>query len=116
MIEDESLLAMLIEDMLLDLGYETAGVAMRLEAALDLARSIEADVAILDVNLGGKTSFPVADVLRERGIPFVFASGYGSKGLSDGYERELTLKKPFQSEELDAMLRTALTTAGAPGA
>ncbi len=81
-------------------------MVMRLEAGLRVARTIEADVAILDINLDGKQSFPIADILRQRGIPFFFATGYGPRGLNDNYADTFTLKKPFLTSELEkAVLR-----------
>ncbi len=100
-VEDEMTIALMIEGMLEDLGFEVAGMSMRLEPGLALAETIEADMAILDINLDGKTSFPIADVLRARGIPFMFATGYGSKGLNDDYRGTLTLKKPFLFGDLE---------------
>ncbi|QND66650.1 response regulator [Mesorhizobium loti] len=79
-VEDEALVAMLIEDMLLELGYEVLGPAMRLGPALEMARDEIFDLAVLDVNLANEQSFPVAQLLQERGIPFVFATGYGLRG------------------------------------
>src|ERR1041384_7652891 len=84
-VEDEVLLAMNIEDMLLESGYEVAGIASRLTPALALAREGLFDAAMLDVNLAGEPSFPVADLLAERGIPFLFATGYGLQGLDERY-------------------------------
>jgi CheY-like chemotaxis protein len=107
-VEDEMLVAMNIEDMLLALGHEVAGIAGRLAPALALAREGEFDVAMLDVNLAGEPSFPVADVLRERGIPFVFATGYGRDGLRDDYRAAPVLQKPFRIRDL----AEALTAAG----
>jgi CheY-like chemotaxis protein len=79
-VEDEIMVAMYVEDLLTDLGYEVAAIATGFEQALPLARDGSFDFAVLDINLAGRLSFPIADVLRERGIPFVFASGYGSRG------------------------------------
>jgi DNA-binding response OmpR family regulator len=107
-VEDEMTIALMIEGMLEDLGFEVAGMSMRLEPGLALAATIDADVAILDINLDGKTSFPIADVLKARGIPFFFATGYGSKGLSDGYEGSPTLKKPFLFHDLEKAVRRAV--------
>ena len=76
-IEDEMMIAMLLEDMLADLGHQVVGVAGRLDVALELARDADADLAILDVDLGGESSFPVAEVLTSRGLPFLFATGFG---------------------------------------
>jgi DNA-binding response OmpR family regulator len=108
LVEDEMTVALMIEGMLEDLGFEVAGLGMRLETGLRLARTIEADVAILDINLDGKASFPIADILRERGIPFFFATGYGSRGLNDNYEGTFTLKKPFLTTELERAVERAV--------
>ncbi len=110
-VEDEMLVAMNIEDMLLDLGHEVAGLASRLEPALSLASEGEFDLAMLDVNLAGQTSFPIAAVLASRGIPFFFATGYGVKGIAEEYRSYPVLQKPFRAHDLEIALREA--TAGA---
>jgi PAS domain S-box-containing protein len=84
-VEDEMTIALLLEDMLIDLGHDVRGPAMRLPQALDLAERLELDFAILDINLDGQSSFLVADVLPARGVPFIFASGYGAQGLEPPY-------------------------------
>ncbi len=99
-VEDEMLVAMNIEDMLLALGHEVAGIAGRLAPALAPAGEGEFDLAMLDVNLAGEASFPVADVLRGRGIPFVFATGYGRGGIAEGYRSAPVLQKPFRRSDL----------------
>jgi CheY-like chemotaxis protein len=99
-VEDDSLVAMLIEDIVTDLGHEVAGSATRLDQALDLARTASFDAAILDVNLAGQRSFPVADVLKARGIPFIFATGYDGDGLGEGYRDAVMLRKPFQADDV----------------
>jgi DNA-binding response OmpR family regulator len=103
-VEDEMLVAMLIEDMLDEMGHKLAGLATHLDAALAQACDVETDVAVLDVNLNGKLSFPIADILRARGVPFLFASGYGAAGLNDAYKGTLALQKPFEAEELAGAL------------
>jgi DNA-binding response OmpR family regulator len=103
-VEDEMLVAMNIEDMLLDLGHEVAGLASRLGPALELARESRFDAAMLDVNLAGEPSFPVAEVLIGRGIPFLFATGYGRQGLEERYRDCPFLQKPFRMAELGAAL------------
>ena len=80
-VEDESLIRMLLEDMLTDLGHEVAASAASVEAAKELASTAAFDVAILDVNLEGQEVFPVAEILASRNLPFVFASGYGHSAL-----------------------------------
>jgi CheY-like chemotaxis protein len=113
-VEDEMLVAMNIEDMLLDLGHEVAGLAGRLEPALALAREADIDVAMLDVNLAGEQSFPVADALIVRGVPFLFATGYGLKGIPERYRDRPVLQKPFRAGDLSQALRQAASTL--PGA
>lgn len=107
-VEDEMLVAMNIEDMLLDLGHEVAGLASRLEPALSLASEAQFDLAMLDVNLAGQTSFPVAEILVRRGIPFLFATGYGIKGIAEEYRSYPVLQKPFRARDLEQALRQAV--------
>lgn len=98
--EDEALVCMLIEDMLSDLGVAIVGPAATLDEAIALAQSAEADVALLDLNLAGKPVFPVADILAERGVPIIFASGYGEAGLNDRHRGATVLQKPFREADL----------------
>lgn len=110
LVEDEMMVAMLVEDMLSDFGCEVIGPAARLEEAVRLASEGRIDVAILDVNLNGQETYPVADVLAGRGVPFVFATGYGAGSLRDGYRDRPTLQKPFQQRDLVRALALALDT------
>lgn len=103
-VEDEILIGMLLEDMLHELGYEVAATASRVEDAKTLAREAQVDAAILDVNLNGQEVYPVAEILADRGIPFVFATGYGERGLPPAYRQRPTLQKPFQQETLEHKL------------
>lgn len=103
-VEDEYLVAMLVEDMLEGLGYEVAQVAPTLEAATDAARNASFEVAILDINLNGNHSAPIADILIARRIPFIFATGYGPAGLDGRYADTPTLQKPFYEEDLKRLL------------
>jgi CheY-like chemotaxis protein len=103
-VEDEFLIRMLLEDMLSDLGYELAGVAGRVDEAAEMATSKDFDLAILDVNLDGHDVYPVADLIGKRGLPFMFVTGYGGRGLPDAYRGRPTLQKPFQLDELKKML------------
>lgn len=100
LVEDEVVVAMHIEDLLSDLGYRVVGLATSLAQGLDHARSGDIDFAVLDVNLGGEMSFPVADLLRERRIPFLFVSGYTSGGIDANYRNEVRLRKPFRTPDL----------------
>ncbi|TNC15746.1 response regulator [Methylobacterium terricola] len=113
LVEDESLVAMLAEDMLLDLGCEVT-VAMRLDQALAQARAQAFDLAVLDVNLGDARSYPVADLLRARGVPFLFATGYGRQGVDPAYHAAPVMQKPYQAAQLETLL-THLLLCGAPG-
>ena len=102
------MIRMLLEDMLGELGYTIAAEAGRMDEALRAANNADFDLAILDVNLNGEPISPVADALAARGMPFVFATGYGEQGLPETYRDRPTLKKPFQLEGLKQMLESAL--------
>jgi DNA-binding response OmpR family regulator len=110
LVEDEAMIAMLVEDMLEDLGHKLVKVATRLEEALALTRSEVFDLAILDLNLGGALTYPVADMLRDKGVPFIFATGYGSGGLKEAYSDLPTLHKPFNQEALGHAITAALVS------
>jgi len=107
-VEDEVLVGMLLEEMLDELGYELAALSTHLEEALSLARTAAFDVAVLDINLNGRQSFPVADAIRMRGLPFLFATGYGGRILGPAYKDVPIIQKPFSLDEL----RVALAKAG----
>jgi CheY-like chemotaxis protein len=113
-VEDEALVMMLLEDTLVDAGCEIAGVASRVDEALEKAASLSFDVAILDVNLNGRQTFDVARCLASRGIPFVFATGYGPASLLADFRNVPILQKPFQQQDLEAALRQALSAATGP--
>ena len=104
-VEDETLISMLFEDILADLNCEVVGPALNLRQAMDLAQTAEMDAAVLDVNLGGDPIFPVAEILARRGVPLVFSSGYGADGLPDQWQDQPTLPKPFTSDEVAAVLQ-----------
>lgn len=105
-VEDEALIASLIEDFLLDLGCEVVGPAMHMSEAVQLAREAAIDGATLDVNIVGEKIYPVADILTERGIPFVFMTGYGAAGLRKSDGGCPVLQKPYRLEQLiDIMAR-----------
>ena len=106
-VEDELMIRMLLQDMLADLGHTLAGEAGRIDEALTLAKDGEFDVAILDVNLNGQPISPVVEVLIERGLPFVFATGYGQRGVPEPYRKTPTLQKPFQAEALAQAIKAA---------
>jgi CheY-like chemotaxis protein len=99
-VEDEVLVGMMIEEMLRELGHELVALSTHFDEALALARTASFDVALLDINLNGRQSFPVADAIRARGLPFLFATGYGSRILGPAYKDAPILQKPFSLEEL----------------
>lgn len=103
-VEDESMVAMLMEDMLADIGHEVGAVASTMDAAMEHATSGSFDVAILDVNLDGKPSYSVADVLASRGVPVVFATGYGARGHDHRFATAPVLPKPFAVDSLRTVL------------
>jgi len=107
-IEDESMVMMLLQDMLEAIGCVVVGSASRLQEAIEKARSLTFDVAILDVNLDGERTFPIAEALAERGVRFAFATGYGVGSLPPGFDARPVLQKPFQQQELERVLRAAL--------
>jgi CheY-like chemotaxis protein len=106
--EDEALVLMTLEDSLEALGCEIVGSALNVDDALAKGVALAFDVAILDVNLAGRSVAPVADLLAGRGIPFVFASGYGPSGLPAQHRDRPLLAKPYVASELHAALLQAL--------
>lgn len=108
-VEDEMMVSMLLEDMLSDFGCTLVGPAVRLEPAMRLVENGGFDIAILDVNLNGDETYPIADALAARAIPFVFSSGYGARRLRAEYRSTLSLQKPFQPQELEQTLAAALS-------
>ena len=113
-VEDEMMVLMVTEDMLADLGCESVAVAATVDHALALIKAQRFDAAMLDVNLNGSKSYPVADALAARGVPFAFSTGYSDHGKDGHYSDRPVLKKPFKDAELAATL-TALLTPKEPG-
>ncbi len=108
-VEDQAMVSMIIEDIVLDMGGEIVGPAARLDHALTLALQADIDVGILDINVDGLVVFPVADVLRYRGIPFIFSTGYDAQVLPLRFQGSPTLFKPFSYQNLCDMLHKVLT-------
>jgi CheY-like chemotaxis protein len=108
-VEDESLVAMLIEEFLEDLGCTVAAIAGRLDEAASLAETLPIDLAVLDVNLDGAPSYGIAETLGRRGIPFVLATGYGGTALPAALKSVRVLTKPFTREQLEVALAAALS-------
>ena len=111
-VEDESLVAMLLETILEDMGCTPVGPASNVEEGEAIARdTVDLDAALLDVNLAGRQVFPVAAVLKARGIPFVFSTGYGESGLPDEWRGNPTIQKPFTEAAVRDALMQALGVA-----
>jgi CheY-like chemotaxis protein len=108
LVEDEVMIRMMVADMLDELGYSVAAEAGEINEAIKLAQSTEFDIAILDVNVNGKVISPVAELIKARNRPFIFATGYGSAGLPEEYRDRPALQKPFQIETLGKMIDSAL--------
>ena len=107
-VEDEPILAISLQDILEGLGYEVVGPALRVAPALALAAEAAIDGAILDVNMGDGDSYGVAAALGGRGIPYVFATGYGRLGLDPAYGQAAVLQKPYREAQVAAALTALL--------
>jgi CheY-like chemotaxis protein len=103
-VEDESLVAMLIEEYLADFGCAPACSVSRVGKALKALKVTEVDAAVLDVNVAGESVSPIAEALEQRGVPFIFASGYGISGVEERWASRPVLQKPFSAKELHAAL------------
>jgi CheY-like chemotaxis protein len=108
-VEDDMLIRLTLEDMLAELGCESVSTAGTIEQAVALIDVHRFDAATLDLNLGGTSSYPLADLLAARGVPFVFSTGYGAHSLRDGYRERPILKKPFAYEDLSRTLTHLLS-------
>ncbi len=105
LVEDEPLVAAMLEDMLADFGCILAGTAATVSGALAAVEAAtDIDAAILDVNLGGQKVFPVADILVSRGVPIVFSTAYGPGDLADRYPHARIIQKPYSPEALAELL------------
>ncbi|MGC1558928.1 MAG: response regulator [Bradyrhizobium sp.] len=113
LVEDEVMIRMMVADMLQELGYRVAAEAGEINEAIRLAQSTDFDLAILDVNVNGKVISPVADLIRARNLPFIFATGYGSSGLPEEYRDRPALQKPFQIETLARVIDNTLNSTAA---
>ncbi len=108
-VEDESTIAMLLEDTLEEIGCKVVASVSRLANAVAQAGTLSFDVAILDVNLNGEQTFGLAADLMKRGIGVVFSTGYGRTIIPDNLQNTPVLQKPFQQRELEQALREALS-------
>ena len=104
LVEDETIIAMMMKEMLADLGYDVAETAAQIQSARLAAENGAFDLAILDLNLGGNATYPIAEILQSRRIPFVFSTGYDSAALEPRFAEAPRLQKPFEYEDLQAVM------------
>ena len=109
-VEDEIVVALFLEDLLAEFGYEVAGIVSHLDDAM--ARPTDYDLAVLDVHLNGRNVFDFADRLAAHGTPFVFATGYGTRGIPDRHCARPVLQKPFRPDELKRALEEVADEGG----
>jgi CheY-like chemotaxis protein len=107
-VEDEMFVAMLIEDILTDLGCQVVGPAASVAEALRLAGSAPLDGAVLDVNLGTETVYPVADALQRAHVPYVFVTGYSAASLAEAHRGQPLIQKPFNPDSFATQLAQGL--------
>ena len=112
-VEDEALIAMLVEDILSDLGANVVGPAGSIDQALAIAASCQIDAAVLDVNIRGRTIDPVAALLLGRGIPIVFATGYGQNASVRIHGMPI-IEKPYTADRIAEALNIALAATHQP--
>jgi CheY-like chemotaxis protein len=103
-LDDDPLISAMVEDWLSELGFDTAGPVATCREALDLIGREKVDGAILDVSLSGEDCYPVADRLREIGVPMAFATGYGAGGVAERFKGSPVLSKPFDFKAVNEIL------------
>lgn len=100
-VEDETLVAIFLEDLLEELGCRVVGTATQVSRAISLVETLHPDIAVVDINLTGEDSYPVAELLHRRGIPFVFATGYGDGLVHPDWRHYPVIHKPYQKSDLE---------------
>ncbi|MBR1092067.1 response regulator [Bradyrhizobium manausense] len=108
-VEDEVLIRMMLVQMVEELGHGVIAEAGNVDDGRSLAQIEQYDLAILDINLHGTSSWPVAEAVRRRGLPFFFLSGYGSKGVPHGFEETPVILKPCTLETLNRTIDVILS-------
>lgn len=108
LVEDEALIRMMVVDMLEELGHDVVAEAGSIEAAEPLARTAVFDLGVFDINVGGVIITPIAEIVEARGLPFIFASGYGPEGRPSLFNDKPVVRKPFVIEQLKAQIDAAL--------
>ena len=114
LVEDEALVAMMMRDSLVELGFSVIGPFDRADEALTCAANEPLDAAILDVNLGGDLVYPVEDRLARRDVPFVFVTGYDAENIDTRYAHVPVLQKPIEREVLQGLFVSSVNDAGKP--
>ncbi len=107
-VEDEAMVLVDLEDCLTDLGYRVISKARNLVDGLILAQELDLDVAVLDVNLGGLYCSRIADLLDEKGIPFLLVTGYTAAGIPERLRYALRVEKPFENAVIGHALQDLL--------
>jgi DNA-binding response OmpR family regulator len=107
-VEDEPAIGLALEDMVENLGWVVVGVAARVQQGLDLVQACAPTFAILDVNLHGEQSYPIADALADSGVPYIFATGYGDSAHPPRHRQVLTLTKPYSLQALQNAIAAAV--------
>jgi CheY-like chemotaxis protein len=108
LVEDEALIALMLEDMVEGIGCAVTGLAPRVALGVAMAETGHFDVAILDVNVAGENVEPVAERLAAKGVPFIFATGYGEAGVPLRYRDRPVVAKPFRPDQLEAAIHKAV--------
>jgi CheY-like chemotaxis protein len=107
-VEDEAFIAVMLTDMLEELGYDVAATVSKVSLAKEFLADAQVDIALLDVNVGTEKIDPVADILAERACPFIFTTGYGKAGVPPTHSSRVVLQKPFHINDLAAALHKEL--------
>ncbi len=113
-VEDEPMIALVLEDMLDALGVEIVETATTLSEAMAAASSCGLDAAILDINLEGEMSYPAAERLASRGVPFIFVTGYAPETVPPSLANAPVIDKPYRPDAIAAALAAVLGVARHP--
>jgi CheY-like chemotaxis protein len=112
LVEDEMLVAMMMKDMLTDLGFSVVGPYGRISEALPVARANDLEAAVLDINLNGELVYPVAEALVARGVPIVFVTGYGVESIDQQFSQIPVLQKPIERKVLESFFAVNANSSG----